>query len=404
MKLLWIIPYTPTPIRTRPYHFLRFLARRGHQVTLATLWEGEAERAALDEIERWGVRVISFPLERLRVAGNLIRAGATGLPMQARYSWDARLDASIQTVLQDEPDFEAVHVEHLRGAVYGSAVLARQNIPVIWDSVDCISNLFAQSARHSQSLFGRWVGRLELRRTRRYEAHLVHRFPRVLVTSSVDRDALLGLGAGSPGAAHPQIEALLNGVDAELFYPIDERFQPDTIVFSGKMSYHANVTAISKFAQNVMPLVWAARPDVKLWIVGKDPDPQVRRLAADSRVQVMGTVPEMRTFLGRAAVSVAPIAYGTGIQNKVLEAMACRTPVVASPQAVMALQTRPGLDVLVAGEPADFAAAILKVLSDPDFRDTVGDAGYAYVRAQHNWDKLTARLEDVYHEAINAAR
>jgi glycosyltransferase involved in cell wall biosynthesis len=110
----------------------------------------------------------------------------------------------------------------------------------------------------------------------------------------------------------------------------------------------------------------------------------------------------MRPHLGRAAVSVAPIAYGAGIQNKVLEAMACRTPVVASPQAIAALDAVPGRDVLVAGDPAAFATEVLRLLDNNTFRTAVGSAGHRYVTANHRWDDSAALLEDVYYEAIQS--
>jgi sugar transferase (PEP-CTERM/EpsH1 system associated) len=402
MRLLFIIPYAPTRIRTRPHHFLRALARRGHALTLATLWQGAEERRALDEMAGWGVRVTAFPLERWRVLANLAVALATGLPLQGRYSWDARLAAAITQVLADG-HFDAVHVEHLRGAVYGRHVLdSAARPPVVWDSVDSISNLFEQSAQMSRSRFGRWAGRLELARTRRYEGRMTQAFDRVLVTSAADRDALLGLSPARRGARLPVISILPNGVDGEAFHPIDGEFQSNTIVFTGKMSYHANVTAIMQFVDEVMPRIWAQKPDAELWVVGKDPVKQVRNLENRGRVRVFGTVPDLQPYLARAAVAVAPIAYGAGIQNKVLEAMACRTPVVASPQAASALEEEGGRGLVLAENPVDFAGAVLRLLEDRTWRDDVAERGYQYIQRHHRWDELAARLEDVYDGAIGA--
>jgi glycosyltransferase involved in cell wall biosynthesis len=148
-----------------------------------------------------------------------------------------------------------------------------------------------------------------------------------------------------------------------------------------------------------MPLVWKQQPEVRVWIAGKDPTPAVQKLGEAARVTVTGTVPDLRPYLQRAAVAVVPILYGVGIQNKVLEAMACGTAVVASPQAVSAIQAAPGEDLLVAEAPAAFAAAVLRLLTDDDLRRAVAGRGRAYVETHHHWDRIVERLEGVYREA-----
>jgi glycosyltransferase involved in cell wall biosynthesis len=231
---------------------------------------------------------------------------------------------------------------------------------------------------------------------------MVRRFTRVLVTSEQDRQALLGLAGPS---AEAKITVIPNGVDIVGFSPIDGPYQRDTIIFTGKMSYHANITAVERFAREVLPLIWARRPETRFQVVGKDPARQVRKLGeADERISVVGTVAEIRPYLATAAVSVAPIAYGAGIQNKVLEAMACRTPVVASPQAVAALKAVPGHDVLVAGDAEAFAGEVLRLLQDETLRQEIAAAGYRYVCENHRWGDAAIRLEDVYHEAIESIR
>lgn len=286
--------------------------------------------------------------------------------------------------------------------------------PVVWDSVDCISHLFEQAAQHGGSFFGKWVTRFELGRTRRYEGRLVHEFDRVLVTSPVDREALEKLGREYPrsGSAAPslrsrasaaggRIAVLPNGVDLEYFCPTAEPREPATLVFSGKMSYHANVAAVLHLVHEILPLVRQARPEVRLWIVGKDPTPEVRRLARDG-VEVTGTVPDLRPYLRRATVAVVPTVYGAGIQNKVLEAMACGTPVVASSHACSALSAQAGADLLVASEPQEFAGGVLALLRDSDRRETLGAAGRRYVEREHDWTQIGGRLVRIYEEAAGA--
>ncbi len=275
--------------------------------------------------------------------------------------------------------------------------------------MDCITHLFQQAARDSRSLSGALITRLELARTRRHEAWLVKQFDRVLVTSPVDKMALEKLAeeqeaspAGRSGGCPPQISILPNGVDLDYFTPTDEPRDPQTIVVTGKMSYHANVTAVLHLCNDIMPHVWARRPGARLYVVGKDPPGQVQRLATDHYplVTVTGYVPDIRPYLRRAAAAVCPVPYGAGIQNKVLEAMACGTPVVVTSQACSALQVTAGENVLIADEPQDFAQRVLDLLENKALRQRIGRQGRKYVEEHHDWRAVAQQLEGIYREVM----
>ena len=400
MKILYIVPYVPNLIRVRPHNLIRGLARRGHQVTLATLWGDEAERASLAQIEPYVHAVVSLEIPRWRSVWNCLAALPTRKPLQTVYSWHPELAHKLQELVhaQNGRPFDAVHVEHLRGAAYGLHLRSCTSLPVIWDSVDSISFLFRQAVQRSKTFISRGITRFELGRTESYEGWLLNQFSRVTVTSPADRQALLTLLP--PGSPQPAVEVIPNGVDLDYFKPGPERERIDgEIVLSGKMSYHANVTMVLNFVEQVMPLVWSRRPDARLTVVGKDPVREVQALGEHPKITITGTVEHLPPYLQRASVAAAPIAYGAGIQNKVLEAMACGTPVVASPQAVAALSARAGKELLVASRPDEMAEAILRLLEDPAYRRQIGDAGRRYVEREHHWDHAAARLEAIYASA-----
>ena len=428
LRVLYIVPYPPSLIRVRPYQLIRHLRARGHHVTVATLWSNEAEHQDIQRLQAEGIDVIAAPLARGRIARNLLRALLTGLPMQAVYCETPALIQAIAHRWNGRGQaFDIIHVEHLRGARYGllaaqvldaqrhsRAAVGGRRSAVVYDSVDCISYLFAQAAQHSRSRKGRLMTRLELARTRRYEAWLVRQFDRVLVTSDVDRQALEALSidhgmrtadSGRPAAVsdpRPAVEVLPNGVDLDYFTPTDEPREPAALVFSGKMSYHANITAALHLIQEVMPRVWAQRPDVQVWVVGKDPARELRQHATHDTphtVRITGTVPDIRPYLRRATIAVSPLVYGAGIQNKVLEAMACATPVVTTPQATGALRAIDGEHLLIARDAESFAQHILRLLSEPGLRRRIGRAARRYVERHHDWDQIVGDLERIYASA-----
>lgn len=407
MNLLFVVPYVPTLIRTRPYNLLRTLARRGHRLTLATVWQNDAERKALEGLAEMGIEILEAPLTRahslLQSLGGLLR----GQPLQARYCWQPALAKRLRAAAAA---CDIVHVEHLRGAEYGHWLqrpwrTPGRTAPVVWDSVDCISLLFEQTARRSLSLPGRWMARLELPRTRRYEGQAVGAFAAVLATSARDAAALDTLGQQK----HPRrsgaraAKVVPNGVDSSYFTPAAViNNEGARIVLTGKMSYHANVTAALTLVNEIMPHVWRARPDVEVVIAGSAPTSAVRQLATRHapRVRVTGYVSDLRPHLRGATVAVAPIPYGAGIQNKVLEAMACGLPVVASPQASSAIQAQVGRDLWVADNPAEFAAALLRLLAEPETRRRLGEAARAYTVAHHRWERIVEHLESLYDDVV----
>jgi glycosyltransferase involved in cell wall biosynthesis len=219
-----------------------------------------------------------------------------------------------------------------------------------------------------------------------------------LVTSPQDREFLLGLSAGQD--ADGRLVVLRNGVDLDYFLPQDVSREPATLIFTGKMSYHANLAAALDLASQVMPRVWRFRSDVRLIIAGKDPPRELLARTADPRITVTGTVPDLRPYLTRATVAVSPIRYSAGIQNKLLEAMAMATPVVSTPQATAALQVRPGRELLIAESPQACAEAVLTLLADEGLRRRVGQAGRHYVETYHDWNRIAERLEQVYQEVV----
>jgi len=374
---------------------------------LFTVCTNQDDHASLQELDEYCDRIYQVDLPSWRSALNCLSALPTRQPLQAVYSWDASLAEHLYSSAgknEDGDSYDIAHVEHLRGARYGLDLIARSGnqksrLPVVWDSVDSISLLFRQAMVQSKSIFSRGVTRFELGRTEDYEGWLVDQFDSVLVTSKHDKEALLELS--NKKGSEKQINVLPNGVDLEYFTPdaAGER-QDQMVVLSGKMSYHANVTMVVDFIEEIMPHVWNQQPEVKVWIVGRDPPPKLKAYSENPNIYVTGTVDDIRPYLRKATLSASPIPYGAGIQNKVLEAMACATPVVATQQAVSALDVQADKEVMVAGSPVEFADKMIALLEAPELRMGVGNAGRSYVERNHDWAVVAAQLAEVYSQTL----
>jgi glycosyltransferase involved in cell wall biosynthesis len=404
MKIAYIVPYVPNRVRTRPYNLISQLASLGHEVDVFTVGAGHVDRDDAESLRARCSMVYFYEQPVWRSLLNSAMAVPTGVPLQSVYSLQADLMKHLKGIFQNgngSSSYDVIHVEHLRGSEYGRILKSNYpRLPVIWDSVDCISHLFRQAAGQSSSLFGRMISRLELERTQKAESRLITLFDHVLVTSSVDQKELMS--TLEKGEAPAQISVLSNGVDQDHFKRNpDVRQEPDTLVFSGKMSYHANISMVKYLVYEIMPLVWRHRPHVRLFVVGKDPSAEVKRMMENPLIHITGTVGDIRPYLWKSMVAVAPLVYGAGIQNKILEAMAVGLPVVTTSKALLSLGVRPGREVLIGDTPAKFSESVLKLLENPGMGCEMGEAGRAFVQENHDWRKIAEELVLIYNHSIH---
>ena len=405
MRILFVTPYPPSRVRVRGYSFLEQLHRH-HDVTIVTQCASLAEVADVEKLCEQGYEVVMVKESKYRSALRSGLALASFTPIQVAYARSARFAKAVQYLCERE-SFDVVHIEHLRGIASMRPLLGKY--PLVWDAVDCISLLSKHTLAAGPSLPVRAMARLEYPRTQRYEARLLRDVQHIVVTSARDCEAMNELRFGNDAnravAASKDehtIHVIPNGVDLAYFDYRPQERRPLSVVFSGKMSYHANVSTALHLCQHIMPLIWQQQPEATLTIVGSKPPKEVQRLGADSRVVVTGYVDDLRPYVADASVMLSPMVYSVGIQNKVLEAMALGTPVIAAPQAASALQARPEQDLLVADSPQTFADLTLRLFQDKELCTTLSKHGRAYVEQHHNWFNAMDTLVDVYQQAMVA--
>lgn len=401
MRVLFVVPYALSHIRVRSYGLVRHLARQ-HDVTVLALCTDEREVKGMQELKREGITITAIQEKRSRQFLRGLSAVGTRLPLQVAFGAAPQLQEAINTHLASG-QFDVLHIEALRtlGALPGTL-----SIPVIWDEVDCMSQAYELGARFGATPMLRIIGHTEAKRIRAFEYLQLQSFHHVLVVSERDRQALLDVAGDSSNTKSErglaEITILPNGIDRSYFQPYSGVRQPDTLVFSGTMSFHANVAGSLTLVEQTMPRIWERRPDTRLIIVGSNPPARVRRLGDDPRIKVTGSVPDMRPYIAQSQVAVCPLPYATGIQNKILEAMALGTPVVTSSSGSAGLQAVPGQDLLVADDPEAFAASVLKLMDDQMLWNKLSERGQEYVTSYHNWDDTVEQLTSIYRHAIDA--
>lgn len=229
------------------------------------------------------------------------------------------------------------------------------------------------------------------------EARMVRRFSVCTAVSEVDAAVVRTFSRGVP------IETIPNGVDARHFAPLDVPETPRTVVFAGAMAFQPNVSAVLHFHQRILPCIRRQLPDVRLVVVGRDPKPEILALRADPAVTVTGGVDDVRPWLASSPVVICPVVTGSGIKNKVLEALAMQRAVVTTSLGAESLEVRDGRELRIADVPEEFARAVVDLFGDPDARRRLGAAGRALVLGRYTWDAC-ARSYDALYERLAGDR
>ena len=330
-------------------------------------------------------------------SSSLARAVVTRRPMWVD-RMSTRLRASLAAEIAEyEPDVIQVVGSEL--APLGRAIEAYPSVLCPLDAM----HLNVEGQVNASRGIRRRLLEGELDRVRRFEASDYRRFGRVVVVSDEDRRALAALDRTM------RLSVIPNGVDADHYRPDpDLPREQDLLVLHGTMDFGPNVEAAEFLATTILPAVRRSVPSARVAIVGRSPSDRVRALAMVPGVEVTGGVVDVRPWLQTCAVYVCPMVSGTGVKNKLLEAMASEAPCVVSDRALGGLSVEQERDVLVGRSPEELVAHVVRVLADPSLAHGLGRAARRYVVDHHSWHTVTDRYErvfrDVYHEASGNTR
>jgi glycosyltransferase involved in cell wall biosynthesis len=205
-----------------------------------------------------------------------------------------------------------------------------------------------------------------------------------------------------------RIAVVPNGTDLERNLFGGDPPEPDSLIYSGALTYYANFEAVEFFLRDIFPLIRAQRPGATLRITGKLAGVPTEHLPQDPAVTFTGYLDDIRPSIARSMVNIVPLRAGGGTRLKILESLALGTPVVATPKGAEGLDLVPGRDLLIAEKPADFAQAVVSLLAHPELRETLRRNGRKAVEARYDFAKIgesfCAFAESVVAEARAKAR
>jgi glycosyltransferase involved in cell wall biosynthesis len=309
----------------------------------------------------------------------------TRTPLRVAYCKSTQFVETARALIQQH-DCDILHVDRERLAPYFNAL---PSVTKILDATDSIT-LYLKSALKYGPPFERLISAFELLKVPVFESRMANGYAACLATSEEDASAIHSVGGPM------NLQVLPNGIEPQTF----ERrpsIPAENLLFVGQMYYAPNVDAAVWFTKHVFGRIRAVKPRVRLYLVGHRPKSIVRRLGRTPGVEVTGTVKDIKPYLERATVFVAPMRIGGGFPNKVAEALAAGIPTLATPTAHRGIPGLvPGEHLLEAKNAEDFASTTIQLLEDPDLRGRLSRSGRNFIQANYGWDRIVDQLENIY--------
>ena len=384
MRLFVLLSRFPYPLekgdKLRAFHQLRILCKH-HEVLLCALHENKLEQPWIDEVKKYCTELETIRISRIGQFINLGLSLVGSEPFQVGYFYQAAAQKRVLECIENwQPD--AIYCQLLRTAKYVEKV---DSIPKVIDFQDAFSKGIERRLE-TDSWYLKPILRSELKRLNKYEQRVFKQFDYCTIISEQDREQL-------PFDQRNEVTIVLNGVEMIDFKPSTEAKTVD-VLFAGNMGYPPNVDAAVFLEREVMPLVRKEIPQARLMLAGARPDQKVKELSSNL-TEVTGWVDDMRDCYAKAKVFVAPMMIGTGLQNKLLEAMAMRVPCVTSQLANNALQAKPEIEVLIAEQADAYAIHIVDLLSNSGKAESIAAAGHDLVEKQFSWEGATKPLLNI---------
>ena len=380
MKILVLLPRFPYPLdkgdKLRAYHQIVELSKQ-HEIYLFALSHHRVKHDDYDHLNTYCTAVNYIQLYWWESAWGILSAFLAGKPLQLGY-WSSRRARRAYTNWERQIQPDVVYCQMVRTM----PTVADSSYRKVLDFQDALSLNTRRRMERSHGLL-KLILRYEYRALQRTEQEALSLFDATTIISPIDRDAI-----------SPSVSIIPNGVDTEYFntqaltHPINQIF---SIVFCGNMSYAPNVDAACWLVKEIMPWVWSQIPSATLLLAGADPKPAVKALAGP-KVTVSGRLDDIRTAYASSKVFVAPMRIGSGMQNKLLEAMAMGLPCVTTSIAATPLGATPWEHLLV-GDTAEEIANLIVKLTIEEIPHSIADDGHRFVLDHFSWLAAVAPLE-----------
>ncbi len=384
MKMLFLTPTLPLPPiggeKIRAFHFLKYLSKTW-DITLLTFIGAESEKKALNDYDLGTIRVRTVLLPRyasyLKCLGGLFSPN----PLQIAYYSSKWMRQMVKQEIKAE-GYDLIFCHLLRMANY---VKDYTGIKKVLDLCDALSLRYALSSQYRKGPF-KLVEYLEAKRLEKYEPKISGKFDLNFIASFKDKDFL----EKRVGVQRLKvIEIGINPADLE-FREI--KTDPRKIVFFANLRTFHNIDAVKYFYRDIFPLIKEKIKDAKFVIAGAQIPRCILDMAKDSSVSIFSDIADIRALAEDACVSIAPMRIAVGIQNKILQSMAYRVPVVTTSLGLGSIQAKPERDILIADNAYEFANKVIMLMENHSLGELIRENAYKLTKEKYFWPDIVEDL------------
>jgi len=372
------IPYPPyRGDKLKIFNIAKQLAKR-NTVTIITFLRSRNQIKEIEELKKYNFKVIYIKISILESCINIIRAIFSSIPFQVAWYRSEEMHKKIKELIVDE-NYDVAYFHLIRSAQYIVNNTDNSVLQVV-DFTDAVSLYLDRFTKIEKNPVKKYLLGIEKKRVEKYEK-IAEKFNVVFICSEVDREYLINKDVKA------NIKILRNGVDIDYFVQDQIKYEKNRIIFTGNMPYYANYDAAIYFAKEIFPQVLKQVPQAKFYIVGQKPPLRVRALANDS-VIVTGYVQDIKKEYLKSAVNVAPMRFGAGTLNKIIESIVLGVPVVATPIAAEGLPDEIKKYVCVINDSNDFANQVVQFLKDTKLREQFKEQDKSVIRESLSWENI----------------
>jgi glycosyltransferase involved in cell wall biosynthesis len=381
--------------RIRTLNLTLRLARR-HQLTYACHRNADADEARRAAAFFADHSITSVVVERtvprkagpqfwLRLAGNLL----SPLPYSVATHTSRALRQTLARLAADHP----VDLWHCEWTPY-AASLAGLPGPRLVVAHNVESIIWRRYAQTEKGLLRRWYIRRQARKWERFEKTTLANVQHTVAVSDLDATRL------REAIGVPHIDVVDNGVDTAYFRLQTSDRDPRRLLFLGSLDWRPNLDGVRQLLESVFPAVRALEPQARLCLVGRNPPSWlVRRAQEEPGVELHGSVPDVRPYLASCGLMIVPLRIGGGSRLKILEALACGTPVVSTRIGAEGLNLEGGRHFTVVEEIEHLVSVLVSAIRNPAAIQQQAQCGRQQVVRHYDWDALADRLDAVWRAA-----
>ena len=384
-KLLILVSRFPFPLdkgdKLRVFHQLKEL-HNYYDITLFAISDHAPTSDEIETVKDYCSELIIHRQTLVQKSWNTFKSVLNKLPFQVGYFYSKSAHKKIKVLIKYN-SYKHVYCQLIRMSEY---VKNEHTITKTLDYMDTLSAGIQRRIEH-QSFFKRWLFKSEAKRLRSYESKMFDFFESHVIISAQDRHLIL-----HPEAA--KIECIPNGIDASFFEELS-CIKTHDFVFVGNMSYAPNIVAVQYIHDKILPHF----PNSSLLVSGSSPTAKLLKLAEKSeQMEITGWVDDIRLSYLQGKIFVAPMMIGTGMQNKLLEAMALGVPCITTPLANSPIKTSHNKEILVAKNEAEFVLAINRLLADKKLYQEISENAKDFVKTAYSWERTSHELRTLFNK------